>query len=154
MKILLTLAASLLIFATSAQRTLLCSSDQDCIAANSGLCVRSLCMSSEQLRFLAETYAPKEALLKVHQQFASPQCSTAADCDEQFDRCSRGACFVNADVAQYQTEASETYVRHFGGQSEQLPKMSRNCVTDSQCIPGDLCIEGACMDFFMGEQKI
>ena len=73
-----------------------CTTDADCGPAR--LCVRSsVCLSSEQLRYLAETYAPVEAAVKVAQ---GSECKMAYECDDGFDRCSSmGQCLNDEKVA-------------------------------------------------------
>ena len=44
------------------QKTVLCSSDNDC---SGNVCVRSVCMTAQQLKHVAEVYVPKETLVRV-----------------------------------------------------------------------------------------
>ena len=141
----------ILILALTAALTLAapsCKVDTDC--SNSGLCVRSVCLSTEQLKQLATVYAPKEAIAKVTM---ASECKMMSDCDEPFDRCFKGMCLSTSDVAQYQKEASELFTRRFGEVS--APKaMTFDCVTDGMCIPGDLCFEGYCIPYFAAQVKL
>ena len=133
------------------RQTIICSSDNQCTSGD--LCVRSVCMSPQQLKIVAEVYAPQEALVTLQRQFASPDCQIAADCDEAFDRCHKGACLSSSSVALYQQEVSQAFVARFG-EIEIPVQTSRQCVTDTQCIAGDLCFDGSCLPFFTAEREI
>ena len=34
------------------------------------------------------------------------------------------------------------------------PLLKRTCVTDSQCLLGDLCFNGVCIPYFQAQEKI
>ena len=89
----------LLIIAATCTFALACTSQADC--PDSSMCIRnSYCMTAEQLKYLAETYAPIEAVAKVATQ--RQQCKLAYECDEQYDRCSKGACMSDEKANLYQ----------------------------------------------------
>ena len=127
-----------------------CSSDSDCGAAR--LCVRSLCLSSEQLRYLAETYAPVEAVAKVAK---GSECKLAYECDEGFDRCSTmGQCLSDEKVAKYRAAASELYKMTFADNIEVPSASSKKCVSNIQCLAGDICYQGLCQSYIPAMEEI
>ena len=71
----------------------------------------------------------------------------AYDCSAEFDRCSKGKCLNDAKVDQYRVAASKAYEEAFGAQSQEVSFGARKCVTESQCIAGDICHMGACQSY-------
>ena len=68
----------LLIIAATCTFTLACTTQAHC--PSDALCIRnSYCMTADQLKYLAETYAPIEAVAKVATQ--TQQCKLAYECD-------------------------------------------------------------------------
>jgi hypothetical protein len=149
--LLFMVAAASLACAQTFKKTVLCSSDAQCPSGD--LCVRDTCMDIQQLRVLAEVYAPKEAVVAVQNQFAMPQCKIDADCEQGFDRCFKGACISSESVTRYRMEASKTYANYFG-ETEIPVQKARSCVTETQCIAGDICFDGQCLEYFSAESAI
>ena len=146
-KILLVLSATL---AAAAFVNGSCTTDADCGPAR--LCVRSsVCLSSEQLRYLAETYVPVEAAVKVAQ---GSECKMAYECDEGFDRCSSmGQCLSDEKVAKYRLAATQAYKEILG--SVELPTVeSKKCVSNIQCLSGDICYQGVCQNYLPAMKEI
>ena len=145
-KILLVLSVTLAAFVNGT-----CTTDADCGPAR--LCVRSsVCLSSEQLRYLAETYAPVEAAVKVAQ--GSSECKMAYECDDGFDRCSSmGQCLSDEKVAKYRLAAAQAYKEILG--SVELPTVeSKKCVSNIQCLSGDICYQGVCQNYLPAMKEI
>ena len=87
-----------------------------------------MCLSSEQLRYIAETYAPIEAVAKVAQ---GSECKLAYECDEGFDRCSSmGQCISDEKVSVYRSAISQTYKDTFGNNIEVPVSSSKKCVSN------------------------
>ena len=152
MKILLIVAAALsLVSGQSYKKTVVCALDSHC--ASTELCVRQACMDINQLRIVAEVYAPEQGVLAVQKQSALPQCRLDSDCDDGFDRCSKGACYNSEAAAKYRQQASQLFAQHFG--EVEVPHTApRQCITDIQCIPGDTCLEGECLAYFNAAARI
>ena len=129
-----------------------CTTDADCGPAR--LCVRSsVCLSSEQLRYLAETYLPVEAAVKVAQG-SSPECKMAYECEDGFDRCSSmGQCLSDEKVARYRLAATQAYKEILG--SVELPSVkAKKCVSNIQCLSGDICYQGVCQNYLPAMKEI
>jgi len=128
MKILLIVAAALALVSGQAyKKTVVCASDDQC--PSSELCIRQACMDINQLRIVAEVYAPEEAVITVQKQSALPQCRLDSDCDDGFDRCSKGACYNSEATARYHQQASQLFAQYFA--EVELPlAVPRQCITD------------------------
>ena len=149
-KILRTLSAAVALLALVSANANTCSSDSDCGVAR--LCVRSMCLSSEQLRYIAETYVPVEALAKVSQGSA---CKLAYECDEGYDRCSSmGQCLSDEKVAKYRTVVTQAYKETFAEDIEVPASVTKKCVSNIQCLAGDICYQGACQSYISAMKEI
>ena len=114
-----------------------CMTDSDCTGS---VCVRSLCLSTDSLKHLAETYVPQEALTKVAHQAKFPECKQAYDCDAPFDRCLAGGCLSDEAVAIYRSEVSNIYNNQFSAVIFTMPSIEeKKCVSNSQCLAGEMC---------------
>ena len=127
-----------------------CTADSDCGLAR--LCVRNLCLSSEQLKYLAETYVPVEAIAKVSQ---GSTCKLAYECDEGHDRCSSmGQCISDEKVDRYRKAATQAYKEAFPETVEVPAPVSKKCVSNIQCLAGDICYQGACQGYITAMKEI
>ena len=152
MKILLIVAAALSLVSCQAyKKTVVCASDSQCMSSE--FCVRQACMDINQLRIVAEVYAPEQGVIAVQKQSAVPQCRLDSDCDDGYDRCSKGACYNSEATANYHQQVSQLFAQHFG--EVEVPHTApRQCITDIQCIPGDTCVEGECLEYFTAAARI
>ena len=132
----------LLIIAATFSLALACTTQADC--PDSSLCIRnSYCLTPEQLKYLAETYAPIESVAKVATQ--PQQCKLAYDCDEPYDRCSKGTCMSDERADLYRQAVSKAFTDNFG--RVEVKSETIKCVSNVQCVAGDICYQGKCQGY-------
>ena len=142
----------LLLIVATISTAIACKTNNDCPADS--LCIRgSYCLNSDQLKYIAETYAPIEAVAKVAATQVRPECTLAYECDDGFDRCSKGACLSDQRAAAYRQQVQQVFIDNFGNvEISKLPEMK--CVSNVHCVAGDICYQGKCQGYEEATQLI
>ena len=79
----------------------------------------------------------------------------AYECDEGYDRCSTmGQCLSDQKVAKYRAAATELYKQTFADNIEVPATSEKKCVSNIQCVAGDICYQGLCQNFIPAMKEI
>ena len=93
-----------------------------------------------------------EAVAKVAK---GSECKMAYECEEGYDRCSQmGQCLSDEKVAKYRAAASELYKNTFSDNIEVPVAQVKKCVSNIQCVAGDICYQGGCQNYIPAMKEI